>query len=199
MPPSTVRVFCVNVGSLFLKFRGAGSLLASSYPTGSKKRSLCFREIRRDCRHTTGAQGHRVFPCVSWTSRVRVRPRRAHGPCTDRRKATPVPAPVRERGPPGRPAPPFDWSSPRSSSERRSRYSHHQRGHPSVASRSWPGPCNTRSGDRVGASRRLTCRRGHGSFGLQAIQQTVLQRGRPRDGVVSGWVGSTPGVRADLV
>ena len=42
---------------------------------------------------------------------------------------------------------------------------------------------------------RLTCGRGHGSFGLQAIQQTVLRRGRPRDDVVRGCIDTR--VQAD--
>src|SRR5687767_13094640 len=54
---------------------------------------------------------------------------------------------------------------------------------------------NTRSGDRVGEPRRLTCRRGYRSFGLRVIPQTMIQRGRPQDDVV-GLVASTPDVLA---
>ena len=80
MPPDPVRIFCVNVGSLFLKFSWVGYLLASSCPRGSKKESICFRQICRDLLTTTGAWvivyslrffGHRVVQALQITA-VRV-------------------------------------------------------------------------------------------------------------------------------
>jgi hypothetical protein len=40
MPPNPVRIFCVNVKSLFPKLTWIGSLLASCYQTGSKKEPI---------------------------------------------------------------------------------------------------------------------------------------------------------------